>query len=413
MTQSSDVILDVNQVWKRYGSTPAVGQGKAARILFDSLLGFGAKGPVTGAGEQDIIKGLSFSLKRGEALGVIGFNGAGKTTLLRLLAGQLLPDQGQVRVRGTTGAMIDLTSGMKDTMTGRANILLRSAILGRRRKDVEANLEEIIDFTELGDNINSPVSTYSAGMRMRLAFATTVFMNPDLLLADEVLSVGDFRFRQKCLERIRTMRDRSAFVLVSHSMNDISRFCDQVIVLDKGRAAFTGPPDEAIAYYYNESEKRTAPKKTYAEKRPLGDFIEKTHAVTDVSATWVDENGNETPSFRTGSPMSLKLRFTPLKPFRNLIVGVPIYSSRNEMVTALSSDQMQIRLDHEVGKPCDVQIDIDHLPLSPGNYRPVLTIVDGPEFLYRQPIDPFDVLRGDLPKYWGEFVIAQRWTTHG
>ena len=406
MTQSSDVILDVNQVWKRYGSTPAVGQGKAARILFDSLLGFGAKGPVTGAGEQDIIKGLSFSLKRGEALGVIGFNGAGKTTLLRLLAGQLLPDQGQVRVRGTTGAMIDLTSGMKDTMTGRANILLRSAILGRRRKDVEANLEEIIDFTELGDNINSPVSTYSA-------FATTVFMNPDLLLADEVLSVGDFRFRQKCLERIRTMRDRSAFVLVSHSMNDISRFCDQVIVLDKGRAAFTGPPDEAIAYYYNESEKRTAPKKTYAEKRPLGDFIEKTHAVTDVSATWVDENGNETPSFRTGSPMSLKLRFTPLKPFRNLIVGVPIYSSRNEMVTALSSDQMQIRLDHEVGKPCDVQIDIDHLPLSPGNYRPVLAIVDGPEFLYRQPIDPFDVLRGDLPKYWGEFVIAQRWTTHG
>lgn len=377
----------------------------------DSLFGFGRDGPKRRDGEVDILKGVSFSLKRGEALGVIGFNGAGKTTLLRMLAGHVLPDQGQVRVRGETGALIDLTAGLKDSMSGLANIFLRSAILGRRRRDVEANVDDIVAFTELGSAIHNPISTYSAGMRMRLAFATTVFMNPDLLLIDEVLSVGDFKFRQKCLERIRALRARSAFVLVSHSMNDISRFCDTVVVLDQGRVTFSGAPDDAIAFYQRAAEKKATPAIQQKARRPLGDFIHKSHAIADVSTEWQDGNGQAVESLPTGGRAVLRLRFTPLRRMRNLIVGVPIFSSSDEMLTALSSDQMSTVLDHEPGVPVEVEIEIGSLPLTPGDYRAVIAIVDGPEYLYRQPVDDLIVNRGPLPKYWGEFVMPQQWTT--
>ncbi|WP_428406962.1 ABC transporter ATP-binding protein [Hyphococcus sp.] len=410
MLREGELVLSVEDVWKRYASSTAASQKHAGAILWDAFAGFGVQPGKVPPGEKNVLCGVNFTLRRGEALGVIGFNGSGKTTLLRLLAGHILPDQGQVRIAGETGAMIDLTAGIKDTMTGRANIYLRSAIIGRKREEVAANIEEIISFTELGAAIDAPVYTYSAGMRMRLAFATTVFMNPDLLLVDEVLSVGDFKFRQKCLERIRALRQHSAFVLVSHSMNDISRFCDKVIVLEKGSVVFSGEPDEGIAFYHRAAEKK-APAKAPRMGNELGDFIHKEHALADVFAEWRNSEGAPCDKVTAGGQAFLSLKFTPLRPMRNLIIGVPIFSKRGEMLTALSSDQMQIKLDHEVGAPMEVEIEVSNLPLTPGAYRAVVAIVDGPEFLYRQQIGDITVYRGNLPKYWGDFVMSQKWTT--
>lgn len=406
-----DIVLKANEVWKSYSRDPLMSQRRAAHVLSESIFGSKGAAPKKMPGEIDVVRGVSFELRRGDALGVIGANGAGKTTLLRMLAGHVLPDRGSISVYGSTGTMVDLTSGIKDSMSGRANIYLRSAVLGRRRRDVEADIDSIIDYTELREAIDAPVSTYSAGMRMRLAFATTIFMRPDLLLVDEVLSVGDFRFRQKCLESIRVMRENAGFVLVSHSMGDVSRFCDRVIVMDKGRPAFDGAPDDAIRFYYDEQEKSAAPP---AAKKPsktsrLGEFIHKVHAIRDVEARWVNAESAETGSGRAGGELSLRLRLTLEVNPRRLIIGVPIYSRDGEMVTALSSEQMQVSIESMRGAPIEIEIHVPEIVLSPGVYPAVLAIHDGPEYLYRQPIDNLVIRPGPLPKYWGAFVMPQRW----
>jgi lipopolysaccharide transport system ATP-binding protein len=160
------------------------------------------------------LQGIEFDVKRGEVLGVIGHNGAGKTTLLRLLNGELAPDRGEVVVRGQRSSLIDLTSGFVPTMTGRENVYFRGAHLGFDRKFLQTRERDIFDFAELGDFIDSPIKTYSSGMLLRLGFAVTVFAEPDVLLVDEILAVGDFLFRQKCMKRINELRERSAVVIV-------------------------------------------------------------------------------------------------------------------------------------------------------------------------------------------------------
>lgn len=411
MTAPKETILKVDDVWRSYGKNSIVGQKRASQIVWRSLLGLKPKPSDTKMnGIVNVTKGISFELKRGEALGIIGLNGAGKTTLLRLLAGQLMPDRGEITVTGQTGTLIDLTSGIKDGMSGVDNIFLRSAMLGRPRKEIEDKIEEIIAFTELGSAIYSPVAGYSSGMRMRLAFASTVFMNPDLFLVDEVLSVGDFKFRQKCLERIRMLREKSAFVLVTHSMSDVSRFCDKVIVLEKGKIAFSGEPDEAVSFYYEKKEQAASKQKEVAKRYgPLGEFIHNSDSITDVDAQWVDENDNPVEKIRCGEVLELRIRFKTLIPTKRIIIGIPMFGNHDDMLTAFSSDQMGIKIDAEPNKVCEVRIRAENFPLSPGHYNSVIAIHDGPGYLYRQQLPSVEVQRGELPKYWGDFVLPQDW----
>ncbi|MBI1392433.1 MAG: ATP-binding cassette domain-containing protein [Alphaproteobacteria bacterium] len=414
------IVLDVDRVAKRYYRNPLSSQRQASRVLFEAMLGRTRENANPQPGEITVVRDVSFTLRRGEAIGIIGGNGAGKTTMLRMLAGHVLPDAGAIRVYGTTGSMIDLTSGIKDTMSGRANIFLRSAILGRRRKDVEADLEEIIDYTELGAAIDAPVATYSSGMRMRLAFATTMFMRPDVLLVDEVLSVGDFRFRQKCLESIRMMRENAGFVLVSHSMGDVSRFCDRVLVLKGGAVAFDGAPDDAIAFYYDQQDRAAKKPKlpaapvgaaSGAAARPrYGDYIERRHLCDEVEARWLSAEGEALDGVRSGDRLRLRLSFRLLAPVRRLIVGVPIFGRDGEMVTALSSEQAGFAATPGADGRVEIEIDVPELRLTPGVYKAVLALHDGPEYLYRQLIGEITVVRGGLPKYWGSLVTPQRWS---
>ena len=217
------------------------------------------------------LRDIDFTVRRGEALGIIGLNGSGKTTLLRLLAGQILPDAGEIRMAGSVSALIDLTGGFQMNASGRRNIVLRGAYAGRTEDEMLAATPGIIEFTELGDAIDAPVKTYSSGMLMRLGFAIVMSASPDILLIDEILAVGDFKFRQKCLAQIRAVRDNTAFVFVSHSMADIRQFCDEAIVLDKGRAVFRGTPDEAISFYQNIASSSKPAAKNGLGSRCLGD----------------------------------------------------------------------------------------------------------------------------------------------
>lgn len=181
------------------------------------------------------VKDVNFELKRGECLGLIGHNGAGKTTLLRMLNGLIRPDQGRIEMRGTVGALIALGAGFNPILTGRENIYVNASVLGMSKRQVDSKIDEIIDFAEIREFIDSPVQTYSSGMNVRLGFAVAaILLEPDILFLDEVLAVGDAAFAIKCLNVVRTLANRSAVVLVSHNMQHISWFCTRVIVLEKG-----------------------------------------------------------------------------------------------------------------------------------------------------------------------------------
>lgn len=181
------------------------------------------------------VKDVNFELKRGECLGMIGHNGAGKTTLLRLLNGLIRPDQGRIEMRGSVGALIALGAGFNPILTGRENIYVNAAVLGMSKRHVDGKIEEIIAFAEIGDFIDAPVQTYSSGMNVRLGFAVAaILLKPDILFLDEVLAVGDIAFAIKCLNVVRNLANRSAVVLVSHNMQQISWFCTRVMVLERG-----------------------------------------------------------------------------------------------------------------------------------------------------------------------------------
>ena len=186
------------------------------------------------------VNNVSFELKRGECLGLIGRNGAGKTTLLKMLNGLIKPDAGRIEMRGRVGALIALGAGFNPILTGRENIYVNGSVLGLSKKEIDAKLDEIIDFAEIGDFIDTPVQNYSSGMAVRLGFAVASSISPDVLLIDEVLAVGDMSFVFKCFNRIADILPKTAIVFVSHSMPLISRVCTSAMVMERGCVEYQG-----------------------------------------------------------------------------------------------------------------------------------------------------------------------------
>ena len=195
------------------------------------------------------VKNVSFELKRGECLGLIGPNGAGKSTLLKMLNGLIKPDSGYIEMRGRTGALIELGAGFNPILTGRENIYVNGSVLGLRKTQIDKKLGEIIDFAELEEFIDAPVQSYSSGMKVRLGFAIAVQMEPDVLLIDEVLAVGDIGFRSKCYSKLAELVDKCAVIFVSHQMYFINRLCSSAMLLKSGQKNCIGEPAQAISKY--------------------------------------------------------------------------------------------------------------------------------------------------------------------
>ena len=197
-----------------------------------------------------VLRHLSFIVNPGETLGVIGTNGSGKTTLLRLLAGVTKPTEGTIKTNGRTGTLIELTSGFEPELTGKENVYLNGSILGMSNKEVKEKYDAIVEFSEIGDWINVPFKRYSTGMMVRLGFAVAIQMRPETLLIDEVLSVGDTAFQEKCHAQIKELLGSGcATVMVSHSMPVIEKNCQKVIWLDKGEVHMTGIAKEVCGAY--------------------------------------------------------------------------------------------------------------------------------------------------------------------
>ena len=196
------------------------------------------------------VKDVSLSMKRGETLALVGLNGSGKSTLLKMIAGVLKPTDGSVCVNGNIAPLIELGAGFDMDLTGRENVWLSGAMLGYRRKKMQEHYEEIVEFSELYEFMDVPLKNYSSGMLARLAFAIATFQTPDILIIDEVLSVGDFRFQEKCEERIAWMKQEGAAILfVSHNMEQVRKTCERAIWLENGSIKMSGPSSEVTAWY--------------------------------------------------------------------------------------------------------------------------------------------------------------------
>lgn len=257
-------------------------------------------------GEFWAVNHVSFELRRGECLGLIGHNGAGKTTLLKMLNGLIKPDAGKITMRGRVGALIALGAGFNPILTGRENIYINGSVLGLSKKEIDEKVEDIIDFAEVREFIDMPVQNYSSGMQVRLGFAVATALQPDILLLDEVLAVGDMQFYAKCLNTVgRLRRSGTAFILVSHSMLNISRYCDRVAYMQHGRCEYLGPTDRGVAHYEKDmslSEDSRGPSPTERQVAGSGKL-----RISDQYFT--DKTGQRVRSIRSGEEVRFHIAY--------------------------------------------------------------------------------------------------------
>lgn len=251
MMEEKEVLVKVEGLSKKFCKDLKTSLWYGVKDLFSGLSGNHKERNLRDK-EFWAVKDISFELRRGECLGLIGHNGAGKSTLLKMLNGLINPDAGKITIKGKMGALIELGAGFNPILSGRENIYNNGAILGFTRKEIEEKLEEIIDFAEIREFIDMPVQHYSSGMKVRLGFAVAAQMEPDVLLIDEVLAVGDLGFILKCFKRIDAILPTTAIIFVSHNMPQVSRLCDKVMVLERGKEIYyEDDVAEAIDLYYS------------------------------------------------------------------------------------------------------------------------------------------------------------------
>ena len=277
------------------------------------------------------LRNVTLEIPLGQTVGVIGENGSGKSTLLKLLAGILQPDEGRVAVEGRISSLLELGTSFQMEYTGRANIFLYGTMLGLRRKEILQRYDDILAFSELGEAIDNPVKSYSTGMYMRLAFAIAVQVNPDVLLVDEVLAVGDEAFQRKCFARMEQFRggDRTIF-LVSHDLDAVRRFCDRVLWIDRGRLAADGEAPSVVERYLDTTSQRIA-SGDFGLARPVVHEVAGIGQVTgkvQVAAVGVlDRSGAERNLFREGEPITITVTCRSHISTEDAAMSVSIYRS--------------------------------------------------------------------------------------
>jgi ABC-type polysaccharide/polyol phosphate transport system ATPase subunit len=315
------------------------------------------------------LKEITFQVFRGEALGIVGHNGAGKSTLVRLLSGITVPTSGEITIRGTLSALVDIGAGFDLDLTGRENVWLAGSILGMNRSKIRRKMEDIFEFAGIGDYIDAPVKTYSSGQFLRLGFAVAAQLEQDIFLLDEVLAVGDVEFQARCFDRIDWLRRAGkTIVLVSHDLAAIERICDRAILLNRGELAMAGSPREVIEEYSQTAYAATS--------SSLGQS-----SVAKIARVSFD--GPRGDSIRTGEPMAAHVSFLLSRPVQGPITIMSFYWPSGYLCTQLSSDN-----------GCEDQISRDGL-ISFDFACPMLTMQRG---LYR--VDIAIKEKGEIIGLW-------------
>jgi lipopolysaccharide transport system ATP-binding protein len=319
------------------------------------------------------LQDVSFSVGRGDALGIIGPNGSGKSTTLKVLSGILRPDKGSLRVRGRLGALIELGAGFHPDLTGRENIYLNGTILGMKKTEIDAKFDEIVAFSELDAFLDTPVKRYSSGMHARLGFSVAVHVNPDVLVIDEVLSVGDYHFQQRCFEKMQEfVRRGTSLVFVSHNMTAVSTLCKSALVLRKGQAVFTGGVSQAIQAYHS-----------FYESERLSEHVEL------VESRLIGRRGEVRDVFEPGETVAFEVTLKALRDVRDAHPGLMVHTTDGQCVFVTATSRLSNkRLHLDQGEHATVSFGLD-LNLQGGVFLLGFTItpeLERPgEWLYYNP----------------------------
>jgi ABC-type polysaccharide/polyol phosphate transport system ATPase subunit len=379
----SGAVIQVEDVGKRY----AIGE-RGYRTLRESLSSVVRRGAGDGKPEALwALRDVSFEVERGEVVGIVGLNGAGKTTLLKILSRITFPTTGVSRTRGRVGALLEVGTGFHPELTGRENVFLNAAVLGMTRQETRARLDDIVEFAGLEEFLDTPLKRYSTGMYLRLAFAVAAHVEPDIVIVDEVLAVGDFQFREKCLGRMSDLgREGRTVIFVSHDSGVVHQLCSRALWIDDGTLREDGPTAQVLDGYLRSSVQGGA----------LATFVPSASKPVSLrSVAIVGAAGEVLESPRRGEPFSLRVRFATERPVLGLDIAVSIQTvSGVPVLDEVLSDTAAIGEPAKAAGEWEAVFAVPPV-LSPGSYLAGVWLGTGAEsfFTIREALS-FQILPG-------------------
>ena len=344
---SSDLAVRARGVTKRYRirTDAARGEGRHRRLVRESFTA---------------LDGVDLDVGHGEVVGLIGRNGAGKSTLLKVLSRITSPDEGEIDVWGQVGSLLEVGTGFHPELTGRENVFLNGAILGMKRVEIEREFENIVDFADIGPFLDTPVKRYSSGMHVRLAFAVAAHLNPDILLVDEVLAVGDADFQRRCLGKMGEVvaEQGRTVVFVSHNMTSIRHLCTRVAFMERGRIAFIGETSAAISRYLETAARSDA-------SEFAGVFTMNGNHVTRVETT---DGRSAVAEVLTGQPINILITVKDFDDVRIPVVGIRVRTPLDQTVFSANTRMKPLAFPDREDGCHQIELHIPDLPLVPGRY---------------------------------------------
>ena len=319
------------------------------------------------------LQDVSFEIESGTSFGIIGSNGSGKSTLLKCLAGILTPDKGNIEVHGRIAALLELGAGFHPEMSGRENIFLNGAILGMTQKELLLKMDSIVEFAGLEDFIDTPVKNYSSGMTVRLGFAIAINVDPEILIIDEVLAVGDSAFQQKCHEKIEEFKhDGRTIILVSHGLGDVAQLCKTVAWIEKGHLKAIGDGYDVVGEYLGEAHDATV--------RQTGEIGERwgTHEVEIMGVEFLGLDRKPLSSIRSGAPVTLRINFHAHQQIPEIVAGFRISHLHGTNIWGTNTKRRNVHVG-PVNGDGSIDIEIPEFPLLTGTYDLTIALSDASE----------------------------------
>lgn len=389
-------IIEVQGLGKKYILGQTVSTRNFREAIENKVKGLFRKNKhIDSENEFWALKDLTFSLKPGERLGIIGKNGAGKSTTLKLLSRITEPTEGRIVIRGRLSSLLEVGTGFHPELTGKENIFLNGAILGMKRQEIKNKFDEIVDFAGIEKFLDTPVKRYSSGMYVRLAFSVAAHMEPEILVVDEVLAVGDLEFQQKCLGKMSDVASEGRTVLfVSHNMAAINSLCDRVIVLDRGKMIFDGGVSEGIEAYINRNEDR-------ARNVSIKDRTDRTGGKElRVTSMYIqNDKGEIVDNLLSGQGYSFIVEINKLidRSFRNVNIAIAVLDLKDHRWLLFSSEFQNANIDI-LENTITVRSRINELPLTTGKYYCAvsLSLQNNEMYDYLSNIAYFEVIGGDF-----------------
>lgn len=372
------------------------------------------------------LKNINMSIKQGKTVGIIGENGSGKSTLLKLIARILFPDEGEIKTRGNISTLIELGAGFHQELSGRENIYVNASLLGFKKKEIDVKINEIIAFSGLENFIDNPIKTYSSGMYVRLGFSIAINVNPDILLIDEILAVGDENFQKKCYQKIEEFKNKGkTILLVSHDLAMIEQMCDRVYLIDNGKQFYKENPVDVISEYHRilfkkrkqslrvNQDELTEEEKQKKETSSLTEFNRWGSREVEIQGIeFLNDKEKETYIFKTSDFMKIKIDYLAKKKLKNPVFGLAIYKEDGTLLCGPNTDTGDCKIGFIEGQG-SVEYIIDSVPLLPGSYLFTASIYDRSlrhAYDHWERCLTFNVVENrQVKEKFGAFYIPSKW----